>query len=442
MEKELCFVLIPIIEGNRKPNVEQRIYFRNSLLTGIDEAELHPVYPADDVAIAPEMAPIFSNLVLCEYAVVDVTGAGERLCYELGKRESLHPYKTVIMYDEGMPPPIDCFQSKTLPYKRDENGECVDMEGIVARLRELLIEIQAATFVTNPVFQVTADAKRKVAVGHQKTDVFRQQVFYSPSIKEKLSAARDTGKEAILRLKEKFDVDALDPAVLIDFLLSFRAVDGWEEMVSLCREMPPVVRELVMVQEQLAFALNRLGDSEEAEAILHRVLKRVGPNSETLGILGRVYKDRWEDSLDKGNQENADDLLEQAIDTYIKGFEADWRDAYPGISSITLLEIKAPEDPRKEELLPIVTYSLKRKIELGSPDYWDYASLLEIAVISDSPEEVSGHLDKMSELIREQWEAVTTSRNIRLIRESRQERGIECPWIIDIEARLERLTKI
>ena len=441
MEKELCFLLIPILEDHPKPNVNQRVYFRDSLQSIIGEAGFHPVYPADDFTIAPNMIPVYNNLVLCEYAVVDVTGADIRLCYELGKRESLHPYKTVIIFDEKFPPPIDCFQSKTLPFKRSVNGKYVDLESFASRLRELLLEIQASGLLTNPVFQVTTNEKRRVTVGHQKTDVFRQKVFYSPDIKESLSTARKKGKEALLALRNEFDVDSLEPPVLIDLLLSFRAVDAWEEMESLVGNMPPVVRELVMVQEQLAFALNRLGKSDEAEVILLQILDRIGPNSETLGILGRVYKDRWENALEREEPVDRDALLERAIETYIKGFEADWRDAYPGISSITLLEIKAPEDPRKEELLPIVNYSLKRKIALGNSDYWDYASLLEIAVITNSPEDAPENLRKMSKLIRESWEAVTTSRNIRLIREAREERGVECSWLLEIEDKLEELAQ-
>lgn len=81
---------------------------------------------------------------------------------------------------------------------------------------------------------------------------------------------------------------------MIDLLLSFRAASDWDGMISLVAEMPEPVRASVMVQEQLGFALNRAKRGEAAEQVLLDLIKRRGPSSETLGILGRLYKDRWE----------------------------------------------------------------------------------------------------------------------------------------------------
>ena len=55
-----------------------------------------------------------------------------------------------------------------------------------------------------------------------------------------------------------------------------------------------------MIQEQLGLALNRAGCGDEAEEVLLGLLERRGPSSETYGILGRVYKDRWETALSQG----------------------------------------------------------------------------------------------------------------------------------------------
>src|SRR6185369_1955531 len=129
-----------------------------------------------------------------------------------------------------------------------------------------------------------------------------------------------------------------------------------------------------MVQEQLALALNRAGRDSEAESVLESLLAGRGPSSETYGILGRVYKDRWESASRAGSAFRARGALEKAIETYLKGFEADWRDAYPGINAVTLMELREPPDPRQREILPVVTYAVKRRIASGRPDYWDFAT--------------------------------------------------------------------
>ena len=112
-------------------------------------------------------------------------------------------------------------------------------------------------------------------------------------------------------------------------------------MIDLVEAMPEPVRRTVLVREQYGFALNRAGRSEDAERVLLEVLEDRGPSSETLGLLGRVYKDRWEAERG-GSVLRAEGHLEQAIDAYRRGFEADWRDAYPGINAVTLMEIRDP----------------------------------------------------------------------------------------------------
>src|SRR5262249_51533018 len=120
--------------------------------------------------------------------------------------------------------------------------------------------------------------------------------------------------------------------------------------------MPKPLQRTRMVQEQLGFALNRLGQSEEAERTLLEVIKTFGASSETNGLLGRVYKNRWEAAKEAGRALEARGFLRRAIETYLAGFQADWRDPYPGINALTLMEIAKQLDEQKN-LLPAVRYA-------------------------------------------------------------------------------------
>jgi hypothetical protein len=192
------------------------------------------------------------------------------------------------------------------------------------------------------------------------------------------------------------------------------------------------------VQEQLALALNRVGQGERAERVLLELIERRGPSSETYGILGRVYKDRWEAARQAGQNLQARGVLKKAIDAYLRGFETDWRDAYPGVNAVTLMEISDPPDPRREQLLPVVRYAVERRISAGKPDYWDHATLLELAVLSEDEEGAVNALGDSLAAVREVWEPETTLRNLRLIREVRERRGQAVPWAAEVEQELER----
>ena len=154
-----------------------------------------------------------------------------------------------------------------------------------------------------------------------------------------------------------------------------------------------------------------------------------------------MYKDRWEAAVKSGETMLARGLLDKAIDAYLKGFEADWRDAYPGVNAVTLMELKDPPDARRLKLIPVVTYAVERKIASGKPDYWDYATLLELAVLAKDEEKAMKALSDALAAIREAWESETTARNLRLIRETRERWGEIVSWAKEVEEELDKRVK-
>jgi hypothetical protein len=238
--------------------------------------------------------------------------------------------------------------------------------------------------------------------------------------------------------RELEPLDDAEAGAVVDLLLSYRAVEGWSAMIALVERMSPPLRESLLVQEQLGFALNRAGRGEEAERALVALLAKHGASSETYGLLGRVYKDRWEQARSRGNEALARGLLRKAATAYRQGFEADWRDAYPGINAVTLMELMDPPDPERQVLLPVVRYAVERKIAAGQPDYWDFATRLELAALACDRNAADAALADALARVRETWEPKTTARNIRLIREARQRRGEPTAWLAELEHALER----
>ena len=192
-------------------------------------------------------------------------------------------------------------------------------------------------------------------------------------------------------------------------------------MIRLKDLMSRPLQESVMVQQQFALALNRDGRGEDAERVLLRLIERRDPSSETFGILGRVYKDRWDAALRAGKVMLAQGFLEQAIDAYLRGFQADWRDAYPGINALTLMELCDPPDDRSREILPVVRYSVTRRLTSGNPNYWDHATSLELAALGRDEAAAADALAAALAAVREVWEPETTARNLGFIRARRGE---------------------
>ena len=218
-------------------------------------------------------------------------------------------------------------------------------------------------------------------------------------------------------------------------------------MVALYERMPRALSGTTLVREQYGFALNRLagqarksgnrveadGLSQKAESILDELITKRGPSSETYGILGRVYKDRWEAAVKDKQAVLARAWLDKAIAAYTHGFEADWRDAYPGINAGTLMTVRDEVDPRRDVLLPVVRYAAERRTASGRADYWDRATLLETYVLLRQSANAESALGEALAIVRESWEPDTTANNLRLIREAREKRGTMEQWMKDIE---------
>lgn len=111
-----------------------------------------------------------------------------------------------------------------------------------------------------------------------------------------------------------------------------------------------------------------------------------------------------EAALKDDEQFLAQGLLDKSIEAYLSGFEADWRDAHPGINAVTLLEPKEPPDPRREQIIPVVAYAVERRITAGKPDYWDHATRLELAVLAKDEQAAMAALGDALASIRETWE--------------------------------------
>lgn len=436
MSRPLCFVLMPF---GKKPDAAGALIDFDSVYQGliapaIEAAGLEPLRADEEMTGGIIHKAMFERLILCEYAVADLTTANANVFYELGVRHAVRPWSTALLFAGNSRLPFDVALLRALPYHLTPGGTPESIEETRKALTDRLCEARESQAHDSPIYQLVEGFPE---VDHTKTDVFRDRVRYSAEIKTRLAEARPTGVTAVRAVAQQLEPLAnQESAVIIDLLLSYRAVKAWEDMITLVEQMPRPLAESVMVQEQLALALNRAGRGDAAERVLLDLLERRGPSSETYGILGRVYKDRWEVAVRRGEQVLARGLLDRAISAYRRGFEADWRDAYPGVNAVTLMEIREPPDPQRVEILPVVRYAVERRMAAGAPDYWDYATRLELAVLAKDEESATTAVADALAAVREVWEPETTARNLGLLREARERRGETLPWAGEIERAL------
>ena len=127
----LCFVLMPFGKkmdaAGRVTNFDA-VYAARSSRRRSSVRGLEPIRADEEKIGGTIHKPMFERLMLCHYAVADITGANPNVFYELGIRHAMRPRSTVIVFAEGTVLPFDIALVRGIAYKTDGAGEPVDAE--------------------------------------------------------------------------------------------------------------------------------------------------------------------------------------------------------------------------------------------------------------------------------------------------------------------------
>jgi hypothetical protein len=463
--KPLCFVLMPFARkadptGGKDIDFD-RIY-EAAIKPAIRDADMEPIRADQEKTGGIIHKSMYERLLLCDFAVADLTTANANVFYELGVRHAARPSTTLTIFATHQPVPFDVNFLRSLPYDLgqdnafDESAAEALRTAIAGSLKTLRAQSVEGDVTDSPLFQLVS-AWKPGELAHVKTDIFRDQIQYNQELKDRLAAIRVKAKskesrpQAVQLLTEiRTDIgplDAVEAGTAIDLMLTFRALGDWSGMIDVEASMPKVLQRQVLVQEQLAFALNRRAGQTDSESdrnraleVLNSVLAEQGPSSETCGLIGRIHKDNWTSAQKNDDEFEAAGHLRKAIEAYVQGFMADQRDAYPGVNAVTLLEIEgSPKSlSLKQKLAPVVLFAVEQRLDKDSADYWDHATLLELAVISEQPDEAIEPLGDALSVVRESWEIGTTLNNLKMIEAARSARGDETDWLQKIISALVR----
>ncbi|TQN42483.1 uncharacterized protein DUF4071 [Blastococcus colisei] len=432
MTRPLCFVLMPYhaVQDEVGDQIDFRAVYDQLIAPAITEAGMEPLRADED----PESRGIFQKamferLVVCEFAVADLSTGNANVYYELGVRHALRPYSTVLIFREGYRLPLDVAHGSAMPYPLRPDGKPADVEATRSKLVARLRAAREAR-VDSPVHQLVTGLP-VAEVDHERIDSFRVHADREEQLRQALEQAGRQGVEHVRRVEVALGrTEDLEVKTAVDLLLAYRSRSAWPDMVRLVRGLAKPVARVELIQQAYAWALNRCGEDAEAERLANDLVRQ-RPSSETYGLLGRIYKDRW---VRAGSPARRAGLLARAIDNYVKGFEADWRDPYPGINAVTLMSLSSPPDSRLTELFPVVSYALAQRLRRKDrdPHYWDHATDLALAVLAGDQRRAHAALECALAVVRDPFEPETTARDLTFVADAMRIRGEDATWVDEI----------
>jgi hypothetical protein len=171
----LCFILMPFgIKANADGSMINfdRVY-QDLIGPAVRDAELEPIRADQEVTGGIIHKPMFERLILCPFAVADLTTANANVYYELGVRHAFKPFSTIQIIAAGSRLPFDVQMLRTISYTLGADGvpdpakASATSEAIATFLKEARKGAK-----DSPIFQLI-DNLPVPDVQHLKTDVFR-----------------------------------------------------------------------------------------------------------------------------------------------------------------------------------------------------------------------------------------------------------------------------
>lgn len=438
--KPLCFVIMPF---GKKPDSSGRIInfdevYEKFIKPVIEESGLESIRADQEMMGGIIHKPMYERLILCDFAIADLTTANANVFYELGIRYTAKPFTTFSIFETGTKIPFDLVDVRCFPYTLVDN-EIVDLEEKKEGLKAYIAGIKKKKITDSPVYQLMDGIEFKHNLAIDKVDMLRERARQDNQINERIKEILNLDKkeERAPKLKELENTlpakEDWDAGMTVNFMLAYRSVNGFQEMVDFIESLPNHLMGTVIVREQYGFALNRAGKKDKAIEVLTKLVEEKGSSSETLGILGRIYKDKYNEAKDS-KAFLAKGFLNKAIEIYMEGFQSDLRDFYPGINAATLKFARGDKDTvdfAKVVEYSVLTYLEKkskismRKAPSNFDDYWPQATLLELALLQNNQEKAFEYLSAAISTPHEDWQTDSTANNLELYK-------VQGDWVAEV----------
>lgn len=366
---------------------------------------------------------LFSAVISSDLLIADISSGNANVFYELGIRHALRRGRTILI-SAGVRSPANISLLPVLFYKADDAGRLTgtDAEEFSAQLQSLIRQ-SLPTVTDSPIFdfypelevllptELEKSPRRRIKAKSKGQRGFVQAVVEAP----------DEAKGALEeRVVEVRSAPEADPTGYLNVMKGFRDLSDWDRVITLADDAPTELAQSPELRQLHALALNRRGksgDQERAISIMKQQIDETGGDSESYGILGRIYKDKYDNARKLGDEAAAAEFLDKAINEYSAGFEKNPRDYYPGINVVNLLLQRGGEAAHEElaKIVPRVSEAVQTRLVGDRLDFWDLATDLQLATVARDWERAETRVSAIMDQLPPPWMLETTVRDLEAV---------------------------
>lgn len=404
-----AFVVMPF---GRKPGKDGQWIDFNAIYKDLIKPALElagfEAFRADEATASGDiLTDMFQELLLADLVIADMSIDNANVFYELGIRHAFRKRGIVHIQSGRAYMPFDVFNVRTLPYSLDSSGKpdpeqlYKDIAAIARMCRDTYKSDQDA--VHSPVFNLLTgldEPERKHLRTPLATGFWREYIEWQARLEV---AQRQKRIGDILLLTEEISNPLIKEEAIAEAGKALRSLNQHALAIQQYKAGQAINPRNDDFRREEAFHLNRLGRRDEAIVKLEKILAENPSDSEAITYLGRIYREMWSESWQDIKDEKkriqaaykSSHWLVKTIQTYMKGYQFDQDDTYPGINALTwslilddlarkFKERKNPDVNAVRALLPklrgAVQFALESKIDENTSDYWTLVSLAELYV--------------------------------------------------------------
>ena len=390
MEEKICFIVMGF--GKKKdPDTNRTIdldaTYKKIIRPAVESAGCKCIRADEIVESGIIDRSMYALLYYADIVIADISTFNPNAIYELGVRHALRPYSTIIIKEDEGKIPFDIGHDRIISYKHlgNEISEA-EVRKCIPQLRTLIQNVINEPKTDSPLYSYIHQIKKPEISEEEISSIIGElknnedSIYALTEMAKENMAKRDFVKAE--RLWEKLCYKAENEKYYI-------------QQRALCRYKS----EVPTTQKALTDALLIMAKIESQT------------DTETLGILGAIYKKLYEITSDKS-------FLTSAIDSYKRGWNQ-YKDYYTGENYATCMFMKSKIETSEElkthssveakltytEIIDIILKSLEDK-EVEDL-LWKYASLSNAYLALDD----HANAEKCEKLFYDQqpqqWEKMT-----------------------------------
>jgi hypothetical protein len=453
----ICYVMMPYGEKVNMANakIDFDAVYTSFIQPAIEKAGL--VASKTNEANSGEflLKNMYARILFCRFAIADITFNNPNVYYELGIRHATRPHTTILIHENSLDKiPFDLSVFNVLNYNYDLEKKVIkNLEQKIDELSQLLENFTKGKGIgdDSPIAQLFSkytfpeisesilnETNFKQILQKEDSEIskFEKMVNdwkkadaeYRISVDPVAKASANTNKEQINKdmqttAKEVKDNPFDQYRLLLTVLKGYKDIGDSNQVVELIESIPEDGRRThPELQEKLIFAYKKLDKLDEAEEIIETLKAEDRYTNKALltSLQGSIKKRR---AAKEEDPEAARFLREQAITSYLESFDQDPNSFQPGIAMLNLLYLSEQNDNLFIKYLPLVEYSIDRRIK-STEEYWALVSKIEIEAMRNSTQANAFAIRALLS-VHAPWKREITIKHLEQIRDHKRSKGIE-----------------